>query len=108
MAEPKFAETWCSQCGAGFGPGDHGYSHCKDHRRDFLVGPGNQRRVAASDPYNPEDATEIERQLADALYVAAEALGVGLTSFTLCSPVVAEQIKDALAAAGRNGPWRHA
>jgi hypothetical protein len=22
----------CSQCGQGFGPGDHGFSHCKDHK----------------------------------------------------------------------------
>jgi hypothetical protein len=28
---PKFAETFCSQCGRTFGPGDHGYSHCQDH-----------------------------------------------------------------------------
>ena len=31
--EPKFAETFCSQCGGKFGPGDHGYSHCRDHRK---------------------------------------------------------------------------
>ena len=31
--EPKFAETFCSQCGGKFGPGDHGYSHCLDHRK---------------------------------------------------------------------------
>jgi hypothetical protein len=31
-AQPKFAETFCSQCGRAFGPGDHGYSHCSDHR----------------------------------------------------------------------------
>lgn len=29
---PKFPETFCSQCGGAFGPGDHGYSHCRDHR----------------------------------------------------------------------------
>jgi hypothetical protein len=28
---PRFADTGCSQCGGSFGPGDHGYSHCKDH-----------------------------------------------------------------------------
>lgn len=28
---PRFAETYCSQCGRSFGPGNHGYSHCKDH-----------------------------------------------------------------------------
>lgn len=28
---PKFSETFCSQCGGKFGPGDKGYSHCEDH-----------------------------------------------------------------------------
>ena len=27
----KFKETFCSQCGEGFGPGDGGYSSCKSH-----------------------------------------------------------------------------
>jgi len=28
---PRFEETFCSQCGDGFGPGDSGFSHCTDH-----------------------------------------------------------------------------
>jgi hypothetical protein len=28
---PRFAETHCSQCGKGLGPGDHGVSHCEHH-----------------------------------------------------------------------------
>lgn len=31
QAEPKFAHVYCSQCGGEFGPGNHGYSDCKDH-----------------------------------------------------------------------------
>ena len=31
--KPRFEEVTCSQCGNAFGPGDHGYSHCKDHRK---------------------------------------------------------------------------
>ena len=31
-SEFKFANTYCSQCGAEFGPGDHGFSSCKEHR----------------------------------------------------------------------------
>ena len=27
----RFQETWCSQCGTQFGPGDGGYGHCTDH-----------------------------------------------------------------------------
>jgi hypothetical protein len=30
--DPRFVETWCSQCECSLGPGDHGASHCKDHR----------------------------------------------------------------------------
>ena len=29
--KPRFKETWCSQCGKEFGPGNHGYSHCENH-----------------------------------------------------------------------------
>lgn len=29
---PGFDNINCSQCGRGFGPGNHGFSHCKDHR----------------------------------------------------------------------------
>lgn len=27
----KFQSVSCSQCGQSFGPGDHGFSHCKNH-----------------------------------------------------------------------------
>lgn len=29
----RFENTYCSQCGGEFGPGDSGYSHCADHRK---------------------------------------------------------------------------
>ena len=28
---PRFARTYCSQCGGEFGPSDSGFSHCSDH-----------------------------------------------------------------------------
>ena len=31
--KPKFANVFCSQCGQEFGPGDHGFSHCENHKR---------------------------------------------------------------------------
>lgn len=31
-SKPRFAHTYCSQCGGEFGPGDEGFSHCSDHR----------------------------------------------------------------------------
>lgn len=30
---PRFENTYCSQCGGEFGPGNHGFSHCADHRK---------------------------------------------------------------------------
>jgi len=27
----RFPMVWCSQCGRGFGPGNSGFSHCRDH-----------------------------------------------------------------------------
>lgn len=33
----QFDETGCSQCGRTFGPGNHGFSHCKDHA--YLTNP---------------------------------------------------------------------
>lgn len=35
----KFNNVYCSQCGGEFGPGDHGFSHCKDHQNKSLVCP---------------------------------------------------------------------
>ena len=32
----KFQNTFCSQCGKEFGPGDSGYSHCKDHEKEEI------------------------------------------------------------------------
>lgn len=29
---PRFANTYCSQCGSDFGPGENGFSRCGDHR----------------------------------------------------------------------------
>lgn len=29
---PRFAQTFCSQCGGEFGPGNHGFSYCEHHR----------------------------------------------------------------------------
>lgn len=44
---PHFAKTYCSQCGGEFGPGDHGFSHCQDHRSLMGVAPLEDERLAA-------------------------------------------------------------
>lgn len=28
----KYGETFCSQCGGEFGPGNEGFSHCENHK----------------------------------------------------------------------------
>ena len=30
--QPRFPQTYCSQCGASLGPGNEGVSHCGDHK----------------------------------------------------------------------------
>jgi len=40
--KPKYEKTYCSQCGSEFGPGDHGYSHCANHRVKRVVKTDNQ------------------------------------------------------------------
>jgi hypothetical protein len=35
--KPKYKMVYCSQCGKGFGPGNQGYSHCKDHKGKRVV-----------------------------------------------------------------------
>ncbi len=34
LRQPRFPVTYCSQCGGEFGPGDSGYSHCRDHMEE--------------------------------------------------------------------------
>lgn len=35
---PRFPNVTCSQCGGEFGPGDHGFSHCENHRHLRRIG----------------------------------------------------------------------
>lgn len=43
----KFDKTYCSQCGAEFGPNDSGFSHCDQHA---LL---DRDAVRLSDEYSP-------------------------------------------------------
>lgn len=52
---PRFAQTYCSQCGGSFGPGNHGYSSCRSHRPDvdsgyWSVEEMEQAKAFANDP----------------------------------------------------------
>jgi len=42
---PRFPTTYCSQCGAEFGPGDAGFSHCKDHMDNDASTPGQPAEI---------------------------------------------------------------
>lgn len=53
----RFADTWCSQCGTKFGPGDCGFSSCADHA------------IPATDA--PDDLAALVRRLVRALRKAA-------------------------------------
>lgn len=33
LPKPTFPNVSCSQCGRDFGPGEHGFSHCKSHSK---------------------------------------------------------------------------
>lgn len=52
LAPPRFAVTYCSQCGAEFGPGQHGYSHCGDHDHEA------EAAAIAADIANNKDKAE--------------------------------------------------
>lgn len=41
--KPRFLETFCSQCGGKFGPGDSGYSHCVDHGESNPNSPAREK-----------------------------------------------------------------
>ena len=34
----KYPETFCSQCGGEFGPGNEGFSHCENHKHLPRIG----------------------------------------------------------------------
>lgn len=34
----KFGNVTCSQCGGEFGPGNHGFSHCENHKHLLRIG----------------------------------------------------------------------
>lgn len=55
----KFEKTYCSQCGGEFGPGDSGYSHCKDH--GARAGQDNDARQTAG---GGRDKSEMTSKLA--------------------------------------------
>lgn len=45
---PRFPVTFCSSCGSAFGPGDAGYSMCRDHRGEVEMEEGYCRSCSGS------------------------------------------------------------
>jgi len=58
---PQFQAVYCSQCGGLFGPGNHGFSSCKDHAKG---------KVGAGDTANSADvsADVPEAEISEAEY----------------------------------------
>lgn len=54
----KFKNTFCSQCGEEFGPGDHGFSSCKSHR-GMNAGAMNNKKFEAIRIRIMEEAYEL-------------------------------------------------
>lgn len=44
---PRFPQTWCSQCGRDFGPGDNGFSECAAHRGRHAASNATLEALAA-------------------------------------------------------------
>lgn len=65
--EPRFTETYCSQCGAEFGPGDAGFSHCEDHAASpaapEAAEPEQQAHAGEPEVLTPDDITLISGQV---------------------------------------------
>lgn len=55
----KFERTACSQCHREFGPGDHGFSHCRNHR-SRTAPPGYRHSLFAATEARPEQLQAAE------------------------------------------------
>ena len=62
----KFQNTYCSQCGGEFGPGDAGYSRCSDHR---AWTPGPWRTKPWGDGSSPSGCTNVISDAAECVVV---------------------------------------
>lgn len=60
---PRFAETFCSQCGVLLGPGDSGVSDCSSHRC-----AARPARVARSFPLDPALDQRLRNDIARQAY----------------------------------------
>ena len=93
MNDKLFSNVGCSQCGNKIGPGDHGFSHCRDHR--------TSTENAEIDAFEAADgaAWEVTRPVMLVLE--------RLTDNDLNERVLA-LILDKLRARIESGTWRHA
>jgi hypothetical protein len=56
LEEARFQNVYCSQCGRGFGPGDSGYSSCKEHEGKGAV---DESHVSDGQMSNPAPAVDV-------------------------------------------------
>jgi hypothetical protein len=81
----RFPETWCSQCGRGFGPGNAGYSHCTEHHKPLnsvfveaskqLLNMRSPHVVGEPDRHDAEELVACLRRLAAIVDPVVAAIG---------------------------------
>ena len=60
--QPRFDATYCSQCGANLGPGDHGVSSCCDHGKCRVIARGDACECDRKQATIPQDASPAVRK----------------------------------------------
>lgn len=71
----KFDNVFCSQCGMDFGPGNHGFSHCEDHKQSREQELHNLLDVLRyPSHYSMDDGREARLEAADLLERQSNAL----------------------------------
>lgn len=80
----RFAQTYCSQCGRSFGPGNHGYSSCRSHRPAIDSGYWTVEETEAARAFanDPEDVARalvegVREETAKAIATALQLLRAG-------------------------------
>jgi hypothetical protein len=128
----RYENVSCSQCGRDFGPGDHGYSHCQDHRpngwvteRPWKFVPMTSRREDSADGFGyirpaDEDGREIahygdadrsrSENIANAAFIvrAVNCHDDLLAALKFVADITGEELEHAQVGTGAEVALRHA
>ena len=93
----KFQNTFCSQCGEEFGPGDHGYSHCSNHRLPSSTTTTSERELMNNEIETTIETEDgVEQPVARAVAVRKGVIIVSVTNFQFSKPTISVKVKPAL------------